>query len=141
MLHVDAELVVWCEDYPRSRSFAARIYDRKTERFYSGSGANAWEAIAWCMDEYVRCALLGREHSIATRGDARPGDDLIAPSSRPRRMTPVPPITRGPALAQDAGGDVGCFERVIPTSPAPRLHHELVLEPETKTRRARGGRR
>jgi hypothetical protein len=138
---VDAEITVWCESIKRGCTFAARMYCRTTERHYSGSGDTALEAVAWCLDDYVRRGLLGHGPSPAIRSDTQPGDGLTpATSSRPRRITPAP-IAIGPVLAQEATRENGCFERSIPTQPAPRLHHELVLQPETTTRRARGGRR
>lgn len=148
MLRADVELTVWCESIKRGCTFTARITDGAHARFYSGTGATAFEAIAWALHDYVARALLGHESSPAMRSDARPGDGLTpATSSRPRRITPAP-IVMGPARADvdDPDTESACFEKQIPTRPAPRLHHELVLSPiaissRPTSRRARGGQR
>lgn len=137
--HVSVEITVWCESIHRGCTFVARLYDREREQFYSGAGDTAFEAVAWCMHDFVARALLGHGPMLSLPYDRRPGEGLAAaPSSRPRRITPAPIVT-GPVLASSDSGQ--CFEQQIPRAAAPRLHHELVVQPEPKTtRKARGGR-
>jgi hypothetical protein len=68
---VDVVLTVWCERVERGCTFVARAFVDDT--FYSGSGANAFEAIAWCLDDLVRRRVRGEPHRMAVRGDATPG--------------------------------------------------------------------
>lgn len=124
---VDAEITFWRDRGTyRAADVVARMYDRRTESFYTGTGETQLEAIAWCLHDYVSRALLGHDPSPARRVDARPGDGLVAaPSSRPRRITPAPTIVDSAiAVANNDAGDVGCFERRIPTTPSPRLFNE-----------------
>lgn len=72
---VDHEITVWCEARGRERWFA-RLWDRRTSQHCGGAGDTALEAIAWCMDAYVRQALLGRSAQIACHPLARPGEGL-----------------------------------------------------------------
>jgi len=74
-LHIDHEITVWCEARGRERWFA-RLWDRATAQHCGGAGDTALEAIAWCMDSYVRRALLGLPALIACHPNARPGDGL-----------------------------------------------------------------
>lgn len=143
-MNVDVEVTVFCEAIRKGCTFVARLHVDGT--FYSGNGASAFEALAWCMHDYVARGVLGHEPSLARNADVRPGDGLVAaPSSRPRRMTPAP-IATGPVLAQEnasAKDEIGCFDRVIPTSAAPRLFGLQPVDTPTpkKTRTARGGSR
>lgn len=141
--HVDAEITVWCESVKPGCTFAARLYDRKLETHFSGAGSTAFEALAWCLDDYVRRGLLGHGPTPALNSDARPGDGLApATSSRLRRITPAP-IVIGPPRADDPKAEIACFERRIPMTPAPRLFTDApaAISTPTTPRRARGGRR
>lgn len=145
-MNVHVELTVWCEAIRPGCTFTAKISEGAHALFYAGQGDTAFEAIAWALDEYVRRALLGMSHSMARPADARPGEGLAARTdTRRRSITPAPPIAPGPELAQDTGADNGCFERVIPTSPAPRLFSLAspiaTPSPTTRPRSARGARR
>lgn len=73
--HVDVSLLVWCEAVGRERWYA-RAFCRELYEPIGGAGATALEAIAWCMDAWVRRVLLGRDLAIACHPAARPGDGL-----------------------------------------------------------------
>lgn len=66
------DLVVFCERIERGCTFVARTY--VGERFYTGTGATALEAIAWCLDDLVRRRYRGEPHRMALPSGARPGD-------------------------------------------------------------------
>lgn len=141
MFHVDVELTIWCEAIKRGCTFSARITDGANAKWYSGTGATALEAIEWCVHEFVARALLGHDATPAMRSDARPGDGLTpASSSRPRTMTPAP-VVIGPPLADDPKNEIGCFERRIPTTPAPRLFGAPAATATPTKRRRAGARR
>ena len=50
-----------------------QFYDRATSSFYAGTGATAFEALAWAMDEYQTRGML-RIHRVARHAHERPGD-------------------------------------------------------------------
>lgn len=73
MIVVDAIITVWCERVGREE-FRAQFFDRTTSQFYGGSGANALEAVAWALDEYIARAVHGVGPMMARRADAWPGE-------------------------------------------------------------------
>jgi hypothetical protein len=121
-LHVDVQLAVWCESIKRGCAFTCRITDGAVGRFYSGTGTTALEAVAWCLDDYVQRAVLGRPHTMSRGYDEQPGDTLrdIKPANMIRdgiaasaslapSPTAVPQPTPAvlppsPAGVRDAGG-------------------------------------
>lgn len=148
LLRIEAEITVVCEKVCAGCEFRALFYDKATEQFYGGSGATALEAVAWCLDEYIRRGVLQLGPAQARRGDERPGDCASAPpapsSTSSTSITPSPVAIDGPALAavESVKDASGCFVSRIPTTPAPRLHGEAQrdLNP-AKTTRTAGGRR
>lgn len=78
--HVDHEVTIWCEDPRKVASgrerYFARLWDPRAAIHCGGSGTTALEALAWCLDSYVRRALLGLPPQIACHPKARPGDGL-----------------------------------------------------------------
>lgn len=72
---VDVEITVWCEARGRER-WHARAFCRELYEHIGGAGDTALEAIAWCLDAWVRRVLLGRPLAIACHPAARPGDGL-----------------------------------------------------------------
>lgn len=137
---ISVEITVMCEAIRRGCTFVAFIIDRERGQRYSAGGTTAFEAIAWCLHEFVERTLLNRESGPARNADAKPGD--FGPSSRPRRITPAPPIANDePATAAQA--DAVCFEQQIPRRAAPQLFG-ATPQPTTTApakRRARGVRR
>lgn len=124
-------ITCWCEAIKPGCTFVARTYDRATGQFYSGSGATASEALAWCLDDYVRRRDLGLPHRIAMRSDERPGEGLGAVRDDNAEITTVtkrtPAASREPALFApssefvDATNSSGCFGGPIPTKPEPAV--------------------
>ena len=74
---VDVTITVFCERVQRGCTFGARMYDRASGTFFSGTGETALEAVAWCLDDYVRRFVRGEAHRMSTRADARPGEFAI----------------------------------------------------------------
>lgn len=133
-MNVDAEITVVCENVRAGLDFRALFYDRVSERHYSASGRTALEAIAWCLDEYVRHVVLGLGPSMARRGDERPGDCLLRAASTPEPARPVAPARTAAVDAVEPAS--GCFEARIPTRPMLRLHDENAPTPRRGKRSA-----
>lgn len=73
-----AEITIVCESVRRGCEFRALFYDRKTERFYGGSGPTALHALAWCMDEYIARAVHGMPVYPARKHTDTPGSRFAA---------------------------------------------------------------
>lgn len=99
---IDVEITIFCESVKRGCDFRAQFYDRATQQFYSGSGATALEALAWCMDEYIARVAFGLPISMARNTTDTPGSRFPAPGVSPagslgqRSMTPAPAPTASP---------------------------------------------
>lgn len=125
---VDARITVVCESVQRGCEYRALFYDARTEQFYGGSGPTAFEAIAWCMDEYIRRGLRGGGIEPARNPSARPGEGLernVASAPLPPPLPPPPASPRPTAPLEDAPSskdEVGCFDRKIPRRAELALH-------------------
>lgn len=75
---IAAEITISCESIRKGCTFLARLYDLTTQQFYSGTGATALEALAWCLDDYLARVVYGFPPSPALPSDATPGSRFAA---------------------------------------------------------------
>lgn len=126
------DIVVWCEK-TGAMDFIARMYDRQTQTFYSGSASTPLEAVAWLFDDYIARVYYGAGPSVARDGASTPGSrfgslgagkaslEAWASDARPvHGSNPTAPTTNAAIVAN--------FDQRIPRTAEPALFGQVKKE-------------